>query len=158
MFLNVEIRKDIEVYWNNMFQYYLDDILSIQSKLNTQEDIYGRSCKQYIIARYYYAFIYVLLLYVIYKRGYYTWKEMIEQYNVTEMDKKFGCNNINLDKLLKISGLPIYTSVEQISEGRTLNNTYSVGSGITTSQSNETYSRDEILNIVNNLELCNSIF
>lgn len=158
MFLNVDNRTDVEIIWADMFNEYISDILVLQRKLETQEDVYGRSCIQYQIARYYYAFTYVLMIYIDYKRGFFDdWADVIVKYDMETMDKKFNCNDIVLDTLLGIAGLPEYTSSTSYVNppSKQIGSTLVVGGN--TPFPALTMTTYELLNLINADESCTTI-
>ena len=103
MFLRYNQTSIVETKWNASFQLYRSDILALHTSLFNQEDIYGRSCKQYKIAQYYLAFLYTYLIYRRYTDGVSrVWSYFEDLFNIEDLDKRFGCNGISLDKLFVI--------------------------------------------------------
>ena len=103
----------LETYINNSFLLYKDDILILHSKQWKEEDISGQSCIQYKIYNYYLTIYYVILIYLEIKDGVnLEWNYYEEKYKLNKISKCLACNNINLNKILNIFGLPLTICTE----------------------------------------------
>jgi hypothetical protein len=115
MFLPI---PQLSLYWQRLNILYGNTILSISDKWLNDEAIRGRSCKQYKVNQYYYAFYLGLLIKTELLHGYTTDKDYYyTKYNLVDLKNKLACNNISLTDILNIFDISFTesTGIEGIS-------------------------------------------
>jgi hypothetical protein len=94
-------------------KYYMIYKTAIQALIDKQiekENIYNKSTYYNVINQYTYAFQFVVLIYLEYKRGLETsWSYYENKYDIETIDKKLQCSGIDIYKLFEIFGLPTTT-------------------------------------------------
>lgn len=107
MFLRINKITELENYINKSFSLYRNEILALHLKQWKEEDISGKSCSQYKAYKYHLAIYYVILIYLELKQGIHTdWIYYNNKYKLDTIKKCLACDNIILEKLLNIFGLP----------------------------------------------------
>lgn len=100
---NVDIRQ----YWKEYWDLYRTDIMALTDSQINDEDALGVSCKQYRIMQYYLGFYLVVMIYLeMIATKINTWSYYVNKYDLKNKKYNLGCNNISLDKILEIFGLP----------------------------------------------------
>lgn len=107
MFLRINKTTPLENIMSKVFALYRADILALHTKQWKEEDISGKSCIQYKIHQYYLATYYVTLIYLELQQGINTdWEYYKEKYKTDTIRKCLSCNNIDLNAILTLFGLP----------------------------------------------------
>jgi len=118
MFLRINKSTDLDRYLDRYFSTYKSKIYVLLNSIYKDENIWGRSDKQYILNQFFFAFTLIALLYTEFKRGLQTsWDYYITKYCLVSIKKKLACNGLNLDDILLIFDLPS-VNVAQYGIGR----------------------------------------
>jgi len=149
MFLPID---NLNSYWQSFYNLYGSDITTLTDKWFNDEAIRGRSCKQYKVNQYYYAFYLAVLIKLELSR----WENTLESYYETKYglaDKynKVACNNISLKNIFIEFGIDF--EEEEGIEGMGIEENFIVEPDYTNN-----YTQVNLLNLINSGTVCTSIY
>ena len=148
--------NNLSTYWTGFYNLYGNDIMSLSERWFNDENIRGRSCKQYGVEQYYAAFYLCTLIKNELDKGYTNDLAYFEEkYNINKVRHTLVCNNISLDKIFTIFGISFNTSNNYGIEGMAIEESFVIEPSSLFSNVSSTIN---ISFLLSNPNYCSSIF